>query len=120
MKSGSSNIQNTINGLGSDLRVARKRRRWTQKDMSMKMGVSLGTVQRMESGDVGVSIGTIAKALLAFGCMERLSQLIAASSDPVGANADLIHLPKRIRRRRKRSRTSDGTEYELTDDVISF
>lgn len=60
------NVARTVRKLGTDFRIASLRRRWSQRDMAPKMGVSVGSVQRMESGDPSVSLGTIASAFLAF------------------------------------------------------
>ena len=64
------------------------------------MGVSVGTVKRMEAGDPGVAIGTVAMCLLALGKIERLSMLLPEELDDIGMMVDRQSLPRRIRKRK--------------------
>lgn len=52
-----------IEKLGADLAVARLRRKESLKTWAQRMGVSVPTLQRLEAGDPGVSIGIVATAL---------------------------------------------------------
>ena len=52
-----------IEKLGSDLAVARLRRKESLKTWAQRMGVSVPTLQRLEAGDPGVGIGIVATAL---------------------------------------------------------
>ncbi|MDE0660930.1 MAG: hypothetical protein OXI79_14925 [Gammaproteobacteria bacterium] len=54
---------------------------------------------RMEAGDPGVAIGTIAMCLLALGKIERLSGLLPEEADDIGLMVDRQSLPQRIRRK---------------------
>lgn len=58
-----STIPTLLAELGTGIAIARKRRRITLKQMAQRMMVSLDTVQRLEKGDSGVSIGIVATAL---------------------------------------------------------
>jgi transcriptional regulator with XRE-family HTH domain len=49
--------------LGADLAVARLRRKESLQTWAKRMGVSVPTLQRLESGDPGVGIGIVATAL---------------------------------------------------------
>ena len=64
------------------------------------MGVSQGTVARLEKGEPGVGLGSVAMALLALGELGRLGDLLDVSRDDTGLMLDLDSLPRRIRRRR--------------------
>lgn len=64
------------------------------------MGVAVGTVKRMEAGDPGVAIGTVAMCLLALGKVERLSMLLPEELDDIGMMVDRQSLPRRIRKRK--------------------
>ena len=115
------NIQKTVDQLSSNMRIARKRRRWTQRDMALKMGVSIGTVQRLEDGDAGVSIGTIAKGLLALGCMDRLGKILEVSTDHIGNAAEIQNLPNRVHNKRRITRDNDRTVADTSDeDILAF
>ena len=61
------------------------------------MMVSLDTVQRLEHGDAGVSIGVLATALWALGMVDRLASLAAPDQDLVGKTEELKRLPRRVR-----------------------
>ena len=82
------------------MRLARRRRRITQADLAGRMGVSIGTVQRLEAGDPGLAIGSLAMALLAFGKIERLWNLLPEHVDDVGFMLDRENLPQRVRKRK--------------------
>ena len=105
-----------IKRLGQDMRIARLKRRYTQADMSKKMGVSIGTVKRLESGDPGVSIGSLVMAFEVFGCMDNIESMLAEHNDPIGMMMTRKELPKRIRKRKleKRSGAAPGGPGELT------
>ena len=65
------------------------------------MGVSVGTVQRLEAGDPGVAIGSLAMALLAFGQLDRLLAVLPESQDDIGQMVDRQNLPRRVRNGRQ-------------------
>ena len=108
--------------LGEDLRVARLRRRWSQKDLALKAGVSIGTVQRTEAGNPGIAIGTIVMFFHLFGCQSQLERALDPSKDELGLAADFFHLPKRIRSARHASPEKCYTldASGLPEDVVSF
>ncbi|HEY5473162.1 MAG TPA: helix-turn-helix transcriptional regulator [Candidatus Limnocylindrales bacterium] len=49
--------------LGERLRVARLRRRITEGEMAVRVGVSRPTIRRLESGDLTVSLAVLARML---------------------------------------------------------
>ncbi|MCY3883749.1 MAG: helix-turn-helix transcriptional regulator [Gammaproteobacteria bacterium] len=108
--------------LGEDLRTARLRRRWSQKDVATKAGVSIGTIQRTESGDPGVCMGTIIMLFYIFGCQKQLEDALDPSKDETGLVADFLRLPQRIRSaRRTDPRISPSLDPNDTqEDVIAF
>ena len=115
-------IKRIIKKLGEDVRVARLRRRWSQKDLAVKAGVSVGTVQRVESGDPGVGIGTIVTIFYMFGCQRQIEDALDPTRDELGLAADFFHLPKRIRSARRANPRGDDSldEYGVPKDVVSF
>ena len=82
--------------LGAGIAIARKRRRITMKQMAQRMRVSLDTVQRLEKGDSGVSIGIVATALWVLGLQDRLQELTDPTRDHVALAQDLQRLPKAV------------------------
>ncbi|EDN71342.1 transcriptional regulator [Beggiatoa sp. PS] len=49
--------RNILNCLGENIKLARKRRTLTQKQISERTGLSRVTIRKIENGDAGVSIG---------------------------------------------------------------
>jgi hypothetical protein len=60
------------------------------------------TLQRVEQGDPGVSIGIYAAVLQALGLLEGLSELAAPARDATGLAMATEKLPQRVRLRRAR------------------
>ena len=89
-----------LQSLGEDLKVARLKRRISVKDFAERIGVSERTVTRLEKGDNGVSIGTLAMACLVLGELHRISDFLDAGSDNTGLMMERARLPKRIRKKR--------------------
>lgn len=111
-------VSRAVARIGSALKTARLRRRLSQKDMATKMGVSLGTVQRMERGDPGVAIGNIAMAFLCINCLEKLESVLDPSLDEIGAAMDSVYLPKRARSTTRKNQNTDSNESQT--NAISF
>jgi transcriptional regulator with XRE-family HTH domain len=62
--------------LGSRVRLARKRRRWTITQLAERIGVSETTVRKVERGDSSVALGTAFEAATLVG-------VVLFDSDPV-------------------------------------
>lgn len=94
-----------LQSLGSNLKVARLKRRFPVKEFAERIGVSERTVLRLEKGDDGVGIGTLAMACNALGELDRISDFLDAGSDDTGLLLERERLPKRIvgKRRMKAS-----------------
>lgn len=61
---------------------------------------SRSTLQRVEAGDAGVSIGIYAAVLHALGLLDGLSEIADISRDRVGQALASAELPKRVRLKR--------------------
>lgn len=83
--------------LGRDIATARTRRRISQRLLAERMMVSLDTVQRLEHGDPGASLGVVATALWALGLIDHLAALAAPDDDAVGKTEEMGRLPRRVR-----------------------
>lgn len=86
--------------LGGDLSLARRRRRFTQASLAQRIGASLATVRRMEQGDPRIPLHFLARALMVFNELDRLSQLLDSSADVIGLTLMDEKLPQRIRQRK--------------------
>jgi hypothetical protein len=86
--------------LGRDLSVARRKRRLSTRDMAARLFVSRDTLWRLERGDPGVAMGTLATAAFILGLDARLADLAAPGADEVGLSLEEEKLPKHIRSRK--------------------
>lgn len=101
VKVNSVSAQRALEALGANIKTARLKRRISVKGFAERIGVSESTVARLEKGDAGVSIGTLAMACLALGEIDRISDFLDAGSDDTGLLLEREALPKRIDRKRK-------------------
>ena len=90
-------VARALKNIGEGIRVARRRQRARQIDLALRMGVSVATVQSLESGNPGVSVGTFAMAMLALGMLPQFEKLADPSDDVIGLALDLDELPERVR-----------------------
>ena len=103
-------VVRSLSFLGTDIKLARKKRRISIQDFADRVGVSTRTIIRLEKGDVGVSIGTLAMAFMVLGEIKRIEMLLDVSSDDTGLMLTNDQLPKRIHRPRKHTSKSPGTD----------
>jgi hypothetical protein len=75
--------------LGADLAVARLRRKESLKTWAARMGTTVPTLMRLESGDPGVGIGLVATALWLAGMDHRLAELAAPQHDQGALELDV-------------------------------
>ena len=71
VKVSSLNARRALEALGKNIKTARLKRRISVKGFAERVGVSESTITRLEKGDDGVSIGTLAMACLVLGEIER-------------------------------------------------
>jgi transcriptional regulator with XRE-family HTH domain len=86
--------------LGTEISAARRRRRLPLDVVAERALTTRQTVARVERGDPGVAVGTVAAVLFALGLVERLGGVAAPSSDSVGLALEEERLPTRVRRAR--------------------
>ena len=100
-----------VSRLGKDLRVARLRRRMPAADLAVRAGVSLSTIARLEKGDPGVALGTLADVLVAMGLIKRLGELVDVRSDDLGLALAVEQTPQRaFGPRTRRSKSAKSTK----------
>ena len=93
-----------VRKLGHDIRDARRRRRIPVAIMAQRASISRTTLNKLEKGDPGVSLGIYATVLFVLGMIDRLGDLADPKHDSVGLELEEEHLPERIRlSRRKKS-----------------
>ncbi|MDW3224293.1 MAG: helix-turn-helix domain-containing protein [Paracoccaceae bacterium] len=110
VKISSLTARRALEALGKNIKTARLKRRISVKGFAERVGVSESTIMRLEKGDDGVSIGTLAMACLVLGEIERIAEFLDAGSDDTGLLLDREALPKRIDGIRKSGQESSGKD----------
>jgi len=91
--------QQAIGMLGSNIRIARKRRGWTLDEMAGSMLVTRKTLARLEAGDPSVGLSVLGAALHLLGMVNDLSNVAAPDKDAVGSFSEKQRLPQRVRKK---------------------
>ncbi len=92
-----SKVRRALRTLGNDIRDARKRRALSMETVANRAFTSRKTLQRIEEGDYGVSIGLYATVLNALGLLDGLAVLADPANDDIGMGLANANLPKRVR-----------------------
>jgi transcriptional regulator with XRE-family HTH domain len=95
-------VKRSLAKLGADIKAARQRRRITMALMAERAFVARSTLQKVEQGDPGVSLGVYATVLFILGLGERIADLVDVSTDSLGLQLDEERLPKRVRVSKRR------------------
>lgn len=90
-------VVRVLRKLGQDLRDARRRRRIPMWLAAERAGISRATLDKIEKGDGGVSLGAYAKVLFILRMIQRLVDLADPKFDELGLGLEAESLPKRIR-----------------------
>jgi hypothetical protein len=93
-----------LKALGSHLAVARVRRKESLRAWAQRIGASVRTVQRLESGDPGVGMGVYAAALWLIGRAEALPDLADPALDRGALELDVRAARQRLAARSKAQR----------------
>lgn len=96
-------VLRALRKLGRDIRDARRRRRIPVAILAERASISRMTLNRIEKGDPGASLGNYATVLFAVGMIDRLADVADPRHDSVGLELEEEHLPQRIRLPRRRS-----------------
>lgn len=89
--------KSALERLGQDVRGARLRRGIAVADLAVRAGTSPSTITRLEKGDPGVAIGTLADVLVVLGLIGRLADLIDIRKDDLGLALVTERQPRRGR-----------------------
>ncbi len=103
-------VQRVLRKLGRDVRDARLRRRIPTTIMAERASVSRTTLNKVEKGDPGVSLGIYATVLFVLGLSDRLADLADIRTDTVGLELEEENLPQRIRRSKKSKPGASGNK----------
>ncbi len=117
--------RNALKALGANVKTARVKRRISIEGFAERIGMSKSTVIRLEKGDDGISIGTLAMACLVLGELDLISRFLDPGTDDTGLLMDRETLPKRIDGNRKgKSKSKDPKSAASSkgdnDDEVGF
>ena len=94
-------VTRALRKLGHDIRDARRRRRIPVAILAERASISRMTLNKVENGDAGVSVGTYATVLFTLGMADRLADVADPRHDTVGLELEEERLPERIRLSRR-------------------
>lgn len=121
---GSPKSRNALERLGEDVRSARLRRSVAVADLAVRAGTSPSTIARLEKGDPGVAIGTLADILVSLGLVERLADLIDIRKDDLGLALMTERQPRRGRTfattLRRQNEKDKAAQSSVDQDGVSF
>jgi transcriptional regulator with XRE-family HTH domain len=128
VKMSSPKSRTALERLGDDLRRARLTRRVAAADLAVRAGTSPSTIARLEKGDPGVAVGTLADVLVALGLIERLADLVDIRKDELGLAMTSERVPQRgrsfaatLRKRERQGAKIQRKEPDIVDpDGVAF
>ena len=88
--------EHPLSWLAENIRFIRKKHGLSQNDLAIMAGVSVNSIQKLESGKPGVSIVTLAMVFVALEDFDQMTQIIDVAVDDLGLMSDPFELPKRI------------------------
>jgi len=80
-----------LEGLGSNLKLARLRRKYSAETVAQRAGISRKTLYRVERGDPAVALGIYARVMQALGLEQDLA--LVAVDDVLGRKLQDAALP---------------------------
>jgi len=83
--------------LGGRIRIARKRRGLSAQALAEKVGVFRKTIEALEAGKPGVSVGVLVTVLWVLGLDAALAALADPDADTHGKALEAARRPKRVR-----------------------
>lgn len=124
---GSPKTKAALARLGRDIRSARLRRGIAVADLALRAGTSPSSVTRLEKGDPGVGIGTLADILVVLSLVDRLADLVDIRKDELGLALAVEQLPQRgrssvtaLRKRNSKLITGPPTTGVVDQDGVGF
>ena len=87
--------------LGQQIKLGRKKRKWSEQNLADRAGISRATLQKIEAGGMSPSIGLVFEvaALVGITLFEQDNRSLATRLDLTQSKIAL--LPKRIRKQKK-------------------
>jgi transcriptional regulator with XRE-family HTH domain len=88
--------------LGKQIRLGRKQRKWTERELADRAGIARATLQKIEKGDLNVAIGLVFEVASLVGVKLFDEELSSLRSHLARTEDKLALLPGAVRKRRKK------------------
>lgn len=95
-----SQVKETAARLGGCIRLARKRRRLTLRELSARAGIAYDTARAVEAGSLQTGLGAYLALVWAMGLEAEMSNWLDPGHDTEGKQLELARMPERVRTRR--------------------
>lgn len=99
-------LRNLLKEIGANIKLARKKRSYSEMKLARLAHTSRRTIQRIEMGEPGVGIGIFASVLFILQLESDLKMIASPDRDDLGNFLMTRNLPDRIRDR-------DDKEYDF-------
>lgn len=87
--------------LGKQIKLARKQKKWSEKNLAERAGISRATLQKIENGQMTCAIGLVFEAATLVGVNLFQQDKLPISQRIEQANDKISLLPQRIQSQRK-------------------
>jgi transcriptional regulator with XRE-family HTH domain len=87
--------------LAKQIQLGRKQRKWTERELAERAGISRATLQKIEKGDLSVAIGLAFEAAALVGVALFDEERRALAAHIAHTDDKLALLPSAVRQRRK-------------------
>lgn len=94
-------VEDTLNRLGLNIRIARLRRKLTRKELAGRIGVSRQVLAEIEKGKPTTAIAAYLGTLWALGLLRQLRDVADPDRDEEGKTLERARSPKTAPKRRK-------------------
>ena len=91
-------VESSIQRLGRNIAIARKRRRLTQTELAKKAGLTRLLLSNIERGAATTGIQGYFAALWALGLEREFAELASPDRDEEGKRLERLRLPARVRK----------------------
>ncbi|HEX3744747.1 MAG TPA: hypothetical protein VHW09_12480 [Bryobacteraceae bacterium] len=102
-------VTRALRKLGHDIRDARRRRRIPVAILANRSSISRVTLNKIEKGVPGVSLGNYATVLFSLGLIDRVADIADPRHDATGIELEEENLPERIRLSRTTRHARQGS-----------
>ena len=104
-------VRRSLVKLGEDIKTARLKRRLPMALLAERALLGLSTLEKIQKGDPGVSIGSYAAVIFSLGMGTPFGDILNPAEDATGLALEKERLPKRIHGPRRRG-VKDGSSWK--------